>query len=183
MNSLIQSSKRLAFLLRHSSLPDKNGWVSTNVLIQEHGFTSQELEQIVHEDDKGRFDFSDDGLSIRALYGHSFDVDLELTPSVPPMILYHGTADRYIEQILKDGILPRKRKYVHLSETIEMARQVGARHGSPIVLSIDIKSMLDEGRSFYKAQRNVWLTDCVPAKYISPYLVLKDNGQGPAAKD
>lgn len=38
----------------------------------------QNLERIVFEDDKGSSGFSDDGLSVRALYSHSIDVDLEL---------------------------------------------------------------------------------------------------------
>lgn len=78
MNNQIQESKRLAYLLRHSCLPYHNGWVSTSVLIQDYDFGMQKLERIVYEDDKGSFGFSDDGLSVRALYSHSIVVDLEL---------------------------------------------------------------------------------------------------------
>lgn len=73
---------------------------------------------------------------------------------------------KYIERITKEGINPRKRNYVHLSGTMDMAQQVGARHGDPIVLSVDAKSMVEDGYKFYKAQRGVWLVDCVPSKYI-----------------
>ena len=167
MNNQVQESKRLAYLLRHSCLPDHNGWVSTSVLIQEYNFTARgELDRIVLEDTKGRFEFSEDKSSVRALYGHSIDVDLELIPSSPPTILYHGTADKYIEGITKEGLKPRKRNYVHLSETTDMAQQVGARHGVPIVLSVDAKSMVEDGYKFYKAQRCVWLVNNVPSKYI-----------------
>lgn len=166
MNNQIQESKRLAYLLRHSYLPNHNGWVSISVLIQEYNFIIQDLEHIVFEDTKGRFEFSNDGLSVRALYGHTINVDLELIPSSPPTILYHGTAVKYIERIIKEGLKPRKRNYVHLSETTDMAQQVGARHGVPIVLSVDAKSMVEDGYKFYKAQRGVWLVDCVPSKYI-----------------
>lgn len=166
MNNPIQESKRLAYLLRHSALSDHNGWVSTTVLIRQHGFTAHTLGHIVHEDDKGRFEFSDDGLSIRALYGHSIDVDLKLLPSIPPSVLYHGTAEKYIVRIMTEGLQPRKRNYVHLSETKDMAKQVGTRHGSPIVLSVDIQSMVKDGNKFFKAQRGVWLVGCVPPQYI-----------------
>lgn len=166
MNNQIQESKRLAYILRHSCLPDHNGWVSSSVLVLEYDFTALELERIVFEDDKGRFEFSDDGLFVRALYGHSIDVDLELIPSLPSDTLYHGTAEKYIDRIINEGLKPCKRNYVHLSETKEMAQQVGSRRGVPIVLSVDVKSMSEDGYKFYKAQRGVWLVDCIPSEYI-----------------
>ena len=166
MNNEVQESKRLAYLLRHSCLPDHNGWVNISVLVQEYNFIAHEIERIVFEDAKGRFEFSDEGLSVRALYGHSINVNLELGTIQPPLVLYHGTAEKYINNIMKEGINPRMRNYVHLSETTDMAQQVGARHGFPIVLSVDAKSMVEDGYKFYKAQRGVWLVDCVPSKYI-----------------
>lgn len=166
MNGPIQESKRLAYLLRHSTLPNHNGWVSTIVLVRRYDFTPQELDRIVYEDDKGRFEFSNNGLFIRALYGHSIDVDLELIPTAPPATLYHGTAVKYIEHIIKEGLKPRKRNYVHLSETKDVAKQVGARHGNPIVLSVDARLMAEDGNTFFKAQKGVWLAGCVPSQYI-----------------
>lgn len=163
MNNQVHNSKRLAYLLRHSDLPDRNGWVRVGVVLNEMSITLQMLQDIVAKDTKGRFEFSDDESSVRALYGHSIDVDLELEPTTPPMILYHGTAEKYLENIMKDGLKPRKRNYVHLSETIDMAIQVGARHGKPIVLSIDTEAMISVGYKFYKAQNGVWLTgDILP---------------------
>jgi putative RNA 2'-phosphotransferase len=166
MNNRIYESSRLAHLLRHSSLPNHNGWVEINVLIKNNKFTAQELESLVFEDDKGRFEFSGDGLSVRALYGHSIDVDLGLKPTTPPSVLYHGSATKYIESIMEEGLKPRKRNYVHLSENVQTASSVGARHGTPIVLSIDTISMLQDGCLFYKAQNGVWLTLNVDKKYI-----------------
>lgn len=158
MNDIIPFSKRLAYLLRHSNLPNRNGWVRVSVLLNEMSITLQILRVIVEEDTKGRFEFSENESSVRALYGHSIDVDLGLEPTTPPMILYHGTAEKYLENIMKDGLKPQKRNYVHLSETIDMAMQVGARHGKPIVLAIDTEAMISVGNKFYKAQNGVWLT-------------------------
>lgn len=162
MNDIIPYSKCLAHLLRHSDLPDRNGWVSVGVLLNELHVTLQTLRLIVEEDTKGRFEFSEDESSVRALYGHSIDIDLELEPTIPPMILYHGTAEKYLESIMKTMIKHRKRNFVHLSETIDMAKQVGARHGSPVVLSIDIETMIRAGYKFYKAQNGIWLTGDMP---------------------
>ena len=111
MNNHIKESKRLAYLLRHSNLPDYNGWVRVGVLLNEMSITLPILQGIVAEDTKGRFEFSEDESSVIALYGHSIDVDLELEPTTPPMILYHGTAEKYLENIMKDGLKPRKRNY------------------------------------------------------------------------
>lgn len=166
MNNLIHNSKRLAYLLRHSDLPDRNGWVRVGVLLNEMSITLPILQGVVAEDTKGRFELLEDESSVRALYGHSIEVNLELEPTTPPMILYHGTAEKYLENIMKDGLKPRKRNYVHLSETIDMAMQVGARHGKPIVLAIDTEAMISVGNKFYKAQNGVWLTGDILPKFL-----------------
>lgn len=166
MNDIIPFSKRLAYLLRHSNLPNRNGWVRVSVLLNEMSITLQILRVIVEEDTKGRFEFSENESSVRALYGHSIDVDLGLEPTIPPPVLYHGTAEKYIDSIMKEGLRPRKRNFVHLSETIDMAKQIGTRHGSPVVLSIDIEAMIRTGYKFYKAQNSIWLTGDIPPKFL-----------------
>lgn len=166
MNNQIHKSKRLAYLLRHSDLPDRNGWIRVGVLLNEMSITLPILQGIVAEDTKGRFEFSEDESLVRALYGHSIDVDLELESATPPMILYHGTAEKYLADIMKDGIKPRKRNFVHLSETIDMAMQVGARHGKPIVLAIDTAAMISVDHKFYKAQNGIWLTGDILPKFL-----------------
>ena len=166
MNNQMKESKRLAYLLRHSNLPDYNGWVKVSVVLGTLGESLQDLQQIVESDNKGRFEFAEDKSSVRALYGHSINVDLGLEPTIPPLVLYHGTAEKYIDSIMKEGLRPRKRNFVHLSETIDMAKQVGTRHGSPIVLSIDTAAMLRAGYKFYKAQNGIWLTGDILPKYL-----------------
>ena len=163
MNNQIKESKCLAYLLRHSDLPGYNGWAKMSEVLGNLGVSLQDLQQIVESDNKGRFEFSEDKSSVRALYGHSINVDLGLEPTIPPQVLYHGTAEKYIDSIMKEGLRPRKHNFVHLSETIDMAKQVGTRHGSPVVLSIDIEAMISAGYKFYKAQNGIWLTgDILP---------------------
>lgn len=163
MNNHIKESKRLAYLLRHSNLPDYNGWVKVSVVLGTLGESLQDLQKIVESDNKGRFEFAEDKSSVRALYGHSIDVNLGLEPTMPPLVLYHGTAEKYVDSIMKEGLRPRKRNFVHLSETIDVAKQVGTRHGSPVVLSIDIEAMIRAGYKFYKVQNGIWLTgDILP---------------------
>lgn len=163
---LTYHSKRLAYLLRHSKLPNHKGWIKVDVVQNELGVSLLDIQIIVYEDTKGRFEFSEDKSLVRALYGHSIDVNLGLEPTTPPPVLYHGTAEKYIDSIMKEGLRPRKRNFVHLSETMAMAKQVGTRHGSPVVLSIDIEAMIRAGYQFYKAQNGIWLTGDILPKFL-----------------
>lgn len=166
MDNLTYHSKRLAYLLRHSKLPNHKGWIKVDVVQNELGVSLLDIQKIVHEDTKGRFEFSEDKSSVRALYGHSIDVNLGLEPTIPPPVLYHGTAEKYVDSIMKEGLRPRKRNFVHLSETMDMAKQVGTRHGSPVVLSIDIEAMIRAGYKFYKAPNGIWLTEDILPKFL-----------------
>jgi putative RNA 2'-phosphotransferase len=59
------------------------------------------------------------------------------------------------------------RRRVHLAETIEAARAVGARHGPPIILVVDAAAMHAEGTAFFRSASGVWLVDHVPARFLS----------------
>lgn len=161
-------SKRLSYLLRHDKdyafLP--GGWRLISDLIENHSFTEEEILLYVSSDSKGRYKLNEDKSMVRALYGHSVDVELNLTPSTPPAVLYHGTTEKYLESIMKEGLKPRSRNYVHLSESIDTAMQVGARHGNPIVLSIDSEGMIKAGYKFHRVQNGVWLVQDVPVCFI-----------------
>lgn len=124
------------------------------------------LEKIVKEDKKGRYSFNEDRTLIRANQGHSIKVDLEFKECTPPDILYHGTGEKYVESILKNGIDKRSRLYVHLSKDIETAKMVGSRHGKPVILKVKTKEMALDGIKFYLSENGVWLTDNVDTKYI-----------------
>ncbi len=165
---LISKGKRLAYLLRHDRFYDfdEHGWREVSELIASHGFTMDELEYIVANNDKQRYEFSDDKSKIRAHQGHSVSVDFELKEATPPDKLYHGTAVRFLDSIRKNGIMKGTRLYVHLSPTKEIAEKVGARHGKPVVLVVDARKMKADGCRFYLSNNGVWLTDYVGVKYI-----------------
>lgn len=167
MNDFRRNSRRVANMLRHSDYPNYNAWVRNDVVCEHLQLTMSELEQIVVKDDRGRFEFSEDGLMVRALYGHSIDVDLGLEPVNPPAMLYHGTAEKYIEVISREGLKPRKRKYVHLTESIEEATSVGTRHGSPVLLGVSAEAMVRDGGEFYKTRNGIWLAQEIPVRYIT----------------
>lgn len=173
---LIQRSKRLALLLRHDkSYPfDAHGWREVSDLITNHGYTMDELKEIVATNNKQRYEFSEDMTRIRARQGHSVHVDVELEEKTPPDVLYHGTAKAFLDSIIEKGIVRGNRLYVHLSETIETATNVGKRHGDPIVLVIDAKRMAEDGLHFFLSRNGVWLTDYVDSKYVTNSLKMED---------
>lgn len=165
---LIKRGKKLSYLLRHdkSYAFDKHGWREVSDLVANHGFTLEELREIVATNNKQRYEFSEDMTRIRARHGHSIQVDVELAEATPPDMLYHGTAKAFIGSIRKQGILKGKRLYVHLSTTIGMATKVGERHGKPAVLAIDAKRMHEDGIKFFLSRNDIWLTEFVDVKYI-----------------
>ena len=94
------------------------------------------------------------------------EVNLELTPVEPPEILYHGTAERFLDSISEKGLLPMSRQYVHLSGDEETAYKVGKRHGKPYILKIKSGEMHRQGYSFYLSENHVWLTEKVPPVFL-----------------
>ncbi|MCC6723707.1 MAG: RNA 2'-phosphotransferase [Saprospiraceae bacterium] len=176
MKDLVNSSKLIALVLRHR--PDKiglsldqNGWASTDELLHklnEHGhrFDLDLLKSVVENNDKKRFIFSKDLTKIRANQGHSVDVDLGLAPKDPPTILYHGTAEKFINSIQKSGLVKGSRQHVHLSADLDTARKVGSRHGTPVVLTVHSGEMRMDGHSFFQSENGVWLTESVPVQYL-----------------
>lgn len=164
----IHRGKRLSFLLRHDMYYPfgEHGWREISDLITNHGYTMDELKEIVETNNKQRYEFSEDMTRIRARQGHSVHVDVELEEKLPPDVLYHGTGEQSLASILEQGINKGNRLYVHLSETSETAVNVGKRHGMPGVLVIDAKRMAEDGHKFFLSRNGVWLTDYVDVKYL-----------------
>ena len=95
--SLNEWGRFLALVLRHKPQAvgielDAHGWAQVEALLvafnRIEAFTMLMLEQIVAEDGKQRFAFSEDKKRIRANQGHSVKVDVELREAVPPELLY-----------------------------------------------------------------------------------------------
>ena len=153
--NLTKTSKFIALILRHK--PETIG-----ISLDEHGWA----EEIVRMDEKQRYSFNEDKSLIRANQGHSIPVDVELKECTPPDILYHGTGEKYVASIDAQGLIPKGRLYVHMSADTDTARNVGCRHGKPVIYEIDCRSMAADGYKFYLSENHVWLTKSVPACYL-----------------
>lgn len=177
MEDEVKISKFLSLVLRHNPAligleMDTNGWVSVTELLDKmkakgYAISMGELNCLVDTNSKKRFAFSDDFEKIRANQGHSVEVDLGYEKQVPPPVLFHGTAAKNLDLILKGGIKKMNRHHVHLSQDVATAQKVGMRHGKPVILKVEAKGMAEQGFDFYLSNNGVWLTDFVPAEFIS----------------
>ncbi len=175
---LVKVSRYLSKHLRHR--PERlglrlepGGWVGVDELLEacaRHRFPigREELREVVERNDKRRFAFDPWGTRIRAQQGHSVPVDLGLGPLAPPPVLYHGTNERALTFIMREGLSPMGRHHVHLSPDPETAGRVGARRGRPVVLEVDSGRMSREGHAFYRSGNGVWLVEAVPPRYLRP---------------
>lgn len=173
--SFTETSKYMSLILRHKPevigiTLDKHGWADVNELIKGIAktklFNMNILEEIVHTDNKQRYSFNEDKTKIRANQGHSVPVDVELEQKTPPDYLWHGTGQKYVSSINKQGLLPKSRLYVHLSSDEKTAVTVGCRHGMPVIYKVHSGQMAELGYEFYYSVNGVWLTKEVPVKYL-----------------
>jgi putative RNA 2'-phosphotransferase len=173
------TSKFLSYVLRHEPHAigltlDSEGWAEIDALIAGakqagHTLDAELIRAVVSSSDKKRFALSDDGRRIRAVQGHSTDtVAIQREPKQPPEFLYHGTATRFLDSILAEGLRSGERHHVHLSEDVSTATAVGQRYGKPIVLKVEALRMHSQGFVFFQADNGVWLTEQVPASFFVP---------------
>ena len=170
-------SKKMSYMLRHCTDPlyiDLNGgWADINIIIKDLEKKFPEvnadiIEQIVAEDLKDRYSFDETHKKIRANQGHSISgVIIKMEEPEPPEFLYHGTATRFLDNIMKQGLKSMSRQYVHISPDKKTAVEVGKRHGKPVILVIKAKELVSAGHKLYRSSNGVWLTDYVPPEFFT----------------
>lgn len=177
MDKLTALSKEISYALRHAPWEyelemDAEGWVSMEQLLDAlhrsdkwRDVLQDDIAFMIHQSEKKRFEICNE--KIRAYYGHSFPMKIMKEEKIPLDELYHGTARRFMASIMQEGLLPKGRQYVHLSQDIETASSVGSRHDAkPCILKIDAKQAFRDGIKFYHGNEKVWLTDKIPPAYI-----------------
>ena len=171
-------SKVLSHALRHEPWLyelelDDEGWTSLDAVLAalraEHeswrGLSRADLERVVAGGAKRRHEIAGD--RIRALYGHSLPGKLLRQRQAPAGPLFHGTSPEAAPIILREGLQPMSRQYVHLSVDTAMAREVGRRKAkAALLLEVDAPRAHAAGVAFYVGNEKVWLADAVPPAYL-----------------
>jgi len=171
-------SKLLSLMLRHK--PDEfglevdaYGYVPVDQVIQ--GIQSRysdvnedDLNDLVGEPNQQRFEINEFG--IRALYGHSYFIEMDGDPITPsPKRLYMGTTRAVSRDFATEGIGPGDRYYVHLSLDKETAASRSHEKGSPLVIEILSDKAAEQGVNFF-LRGEVVLTEEVPADCVGSFI-------------
>ena len=178
-------ARRLALALRHA--PEKfdlemdiNGWIDIKDIIRQfkksnerryHWLRPHHFRAISETDPKGRYEVR--GNVIRATYGHSLEIELDLPTDNIPTSLFYPCSPEEAENLLEVGISPSGRSHVHLSATVRSAAEAGkVHHSRPTILEVDTASMVASGETVWHAGVTVYLADSVAGEYLT---VLPDD--------
>jgi len=153
---------------------DINGWIDVKDIIRQfkkggkryHWLRPHHFTAIAETDPKGRYEVR--GNTIRATYGHTVEIELDLPTDNIPDALYFPCDPKQTENLLEVGISPSGRAHVHLSATIRNAAEAGHVHFAlPTILEVDTAQMYAAGETIWHAGITVYLTENVPPQYLS----------------
>ncbi len=174
MRMRVKLSKMMTRILRHEprGIVDERGWADVDDLVNVlkkrfklDWLRKEHVLAVAYFDEKGRYEIN--GNKIRARYGHTFPVKIDLEEAdSSEEILYHGTTAAVVQKILKEGIKPMKRNFVHLTTSLEEAIENARRKGKPVVLVIDRSCLTKMGIKVYRAGKHVRVTSYVPPTCI-----------------
>jgi len=158
---------------RYDLQMDKNGWIDLRDFITALQGRNRRLRflkphhvvGLIETDPKGRYQFRDG--RIRATYGHTLDVELDLPTESIPDVLFYPTSDDDFTKMQADGLKPADRKMVHLSRTYEAALEAGrVKNPNPVIIEIDARAARAGGQVIMKAGKTVYLTSAVPGEFL-----------------
>lgn len=153
---------------------DEHGWAEVKDLVNAirskritlQWLRTHHIKGIVETDPKGRYEMR--GTKIRATYGHTIDVKLDHPREPVPEKLYYPTTSQEVEILFETGLRPTDRKHVHLSLTYDFAVEAGLhRDVNPVIIEVDAAKAIEDGIVIMKAAKTVFITDHIPAKYMS----------------
>ena len=174
-----QLGRIMAGVLRHfperfSLSMDSHGWIDIRSIVeavrarrnQFHWLRPHHVRALASTDPKGRYQLDVD--KVRATYGHSLDVELDLPTDNIPGELYYPATEEEVEIILETGLKPSDRKHVHLSLAPENATDAGThRTEKPVLLRVDAKGAIGSGVVIRRAGKTVFITKEIPAEFLS----------------
>lgn len=173
--SPVRVSKLLSLMLRHRPEEfgiqvDGYGFADFDAVIsalknQDADIEAGDVEALVYKATKKRFEIVEG--RIRARYGHSFAMELGTEPIEPPEHLYKGAGVSEVEDILRSGLKPDDRQYVHLSFDADVARRLAGHRREPgTVIRVEARKAAEEGIQFFNCGPTV-LSREIPSDFLS----------------
>jgi putative RNA 2'-phosphotransferase len=167
-------TRSLAYMLRHQ--PEEFG-----LTLDPHGFgeltdvvralcerleepvAASDVEEAIRAGDRPRYEIK--GTRIRALYGHSIEVEPG-EPSKPPEFLYVGIPARDAARAQRFGLSGGRRRFLHLALTQDDAREAGRRAAREYtVLRVFALDAWEEGVDFFD-RKSLFLARTVPTEFL-----------------
>ena len=179
-------TRSLAYMLRHQPDQfdlelDRFGYADVVEVVQalnerlDEPIEEEDIEDAVQAGASTRYEITDG--KIRALYGHSIDVEPGESAK-PPEFLYVGLPVRDAERALKTGLRGGRRRFLHLALTEESAGETGRRLAKEYTLvEVHALDAWEEGINFYD-RKSLFLSDTIPTAYLELGETC-DDGEGP----
>ena len=132
-----------------------------------------DVQALANDPKQRRFEVNEYG--IRALYGHSFFIEMDGEPMVPPPDrLYMGTTHAAARAYATEGITSGDRYYVHLSLDRETAASRSHEKSGPLVVEILADKAHEKDITFF-VRGEVILTEEIPPECVGQLLGAEGN--------
>lgn len=186
-------SRALSKTLRHAAksqnIPqDKHGWCKVEDLLSHAPYTNMQTSadaifSVVALDKKGRYELSEDKQQIRAVQGHTVEVDVGLIPltlATLPEVIVHGTYQQAWDQIKTSGLNKMKRQHIHMASGLPKDSGVisGMRTSSQVYIYIDGTQLLKDSIPLFIAKNGAILSPGMDGVIESRYFTRVTDSQG-----
>ena len=167
-------TRSLAYMLRHKPEEfdielDRYGAADCSEVVQVlnerlgEPIEEEDLHEAIEGGDRTRYEIRKG--RIRALYGHSIDVDAGESCK-PPELLYVGLGSRDAERAENYGLRAGRRRFLHLAKSFEEALETGRRQARTYaVVTVYALDAWEQGVNFFD-RVSLFLSDPIPTEFL-----------------
>ncbi len=167
-------TRSLAYMLRHQPEEfdlevDEFGFAEMEDVVRAlnerlgESVDDEDVHTAVTAGDRQRYEI--EGSRIRALYGHSIDVQPG-EPSKPPQELFVGVSRGDADRAQRYGLRAGRRRFLHLALTPEDAIESGRRAAHDYaIITVHSVDAWEEGINFYD-RKSLFLSDPIPTDFL-----------------
>jgi putative RNA 2'-phosphotransferase len=181
-------SKLLSLILRHRPDEfglnmDEYGYIPLDEVVEAvqqrySAVAEEDVRDLIETSRQHRFEIVDD--RVRALYGHSFYVEMDGEPMEPPENLYLCVPTDQGERMKEEGVKSEDRFYLHLSPSREVAESRAGTVDSPCLVEVRAAAAASEaGVQFWERGEVVLTRQAITAEYVGEVIEI----EAPPASD